>query len=177
VVSAIGRETDTPIIDLVADYRASTPTDAAKRLVPDATDERARLEAARARARAAVRGLVDRQQELLSSLRSRPVLADPAAAYAAHEAQLGALRSRAERALSARLEREATVVEHTLARVRALSPKATLDRGYAVMVDATGHAITSVAGVAEGAELTARLADGQLVTTVRTVVPAGAVDG
>ncbi|MFP5283970.1 MAG: exodeoxyribonuclease VII large subunit [Actinomycetes bacterium] len=171
VVSAIGHETDQPILDLVADVRASTPTDAAKRLVPDAAEERSRLDQARSRSRAAVLAALARQQETLIALRSRPVLADPVAPYAVHAAQVTALRDRAFRAVHARLQREETAISHTVARVRALSPQSTLERGYAVVVDADGHAVTTVAAVAPGAEVTARLADGQLVTTVRTVVP------
>ena len=77
VVSAIGHESDSPILDLVADYRASTPTDAAKRIVPDAADEPARVQQARHRMIQAVSGLVGRQQEFLNALRTRPVLLDP----------------------------------------------------------------------------------------------------
>jgi len=169
VVSAIGHETDNPILDLVADVRASTPTDAAKRLVPDAAEERSRLDQARSRCRAAVLASLARQHEVLAALRSRPVLADPAAPYAVHAAQVDALRHRAGQAVTSRLQREATAVEHTLARVRSLSPKATLDRGYAVVVDAAGHAVTSVSAVRPGADITARLADGELAAIVRAV--------
>ena len=81
VVSAIGHESDSPILDLVADYRASTPTDAAKRIVPDVADEAARVAQARHRMIRAVSGLVGRQQDFLNSLRTRPVLLDPAASF------------------------------------------------------------------------------------------------
>lgn len=172
VVSAVGHETDNPILDLVADVRASTPTDAAKHLVPDAAEERHRLEQARSRARGAVLTHVRRQQDVLTGIRSRPVLVDPAAPYAVHRSQVLALRHRASRAIGSRLDREASAVEHTLARVRSLSPKATLDRGYAIVVDQAGHAVTSVTAVVPGAEITAHLADGELAATVRAVVPA-----
>jgi exodeoxyribonuclease VII large subunit len=170
VVSAIGHESDSPILDLVADHRASTPTDAAKHLVPDAADELRRLDQARSRTYGAVLTTLRRQQELLNGLRSRPVLAHPTAAYGVHASQVDALRHRARRAIAGRLERESTAVEHTLARVRSLSPQATLERGYAVLVDAAGHAVGSIESVQPGTEVTARLADGRLVTTVREVL-------
>lgn len=177
VVSAIGHETDNPILDLVADVRASTPTDAAKRVVPDVADERRSLEMARKRLDQAIRAHIRRRQEQLDALRSRPVLADPAASLAPRYDQLTGLRERARRAIAHRLDREATGLEHTLARVRAMSPKATLERGYAIVVDAGGRSVTSVADVSEHDEIRAYLTDGQLVAEVRDVVAAPAGSG
>ena len=171
VVSAIGHETDTPILDLVADLRASTPTDAAKRVVPDVAEETQRLSQARSRLDGAIRGLVRRQQDQLTALRSRPVLADPRASLTPRYEQLTSLRDRGRRALVHRVDREATGLEHTIARVRAMSPKATLERGYAIVVDADGRAITAVADVGLRDTVRAYLADGQLVATVDEVVP------
>ncbi len=176
VVSAIGHETDTPILDLVADVRASTPTDAAKRVVPDVAEEAQRLSQARTRLDGAIRGLVRRHQDQLTALRSRPVLADPRASLPPRYEQLASLRDRSRRALTHRLDREGTGLEHTIARVRAMSPKATLERGYAIVVDADGRAITTVGGVATGEEIRAYLADGQLVATTVGVLP-GSIGG
>ena len=170
VVSAIGHENDTPILDLVADVRASTPTDAAKRVVPDVAEEVQRLSQARHRLEGAIRGLVRRQQDQLTGLRSRPVLADPRASLGPRYDQLALLRDRGHRALRHRLDRESTGLEHTIARVRAMSPKATLERGYAIVVDADGRAITAVADVTAGDAVRAYLADGQLTATVDGVV-------
>ena len=100
VVSAIGHESDSPILDLVADVRASTPTDAAKRVVPDVADELVRIGQVRQRLGAAIVGRVNREQEWLRSTRSRPVLADPMASFAVRYDQLAALRHRAGRAIS-----------------------------------------------------------------------------
>ncbi|HET9648449.1 MAG TPA: exodeoxyribonuclease VII large subunit [Microlunatus sp.] len=176
VVSAIGHETDTPILDLVADLRASTPTDAAKRVVPDVADELHRLQQARQRLDGAIHALVRRHQDELNSLRSRPVLADPRASLAPRYEQLEALRDRARRTVRHRLERESTALEHTIARIRAMSPKATLERGYAIVVDAEGHAITSVRDVTRGDLIRAYLADGELQAGVNDVLagPLGA---
>ncbi len=166
VVSAIGHESDTPLLDLVADYRASTPTDAAKRVVPDVADEAARVGQAQERLRVAVRSRVARQREWLDGLRSRPVLADPTASFGLRRTEIGGLAARAERALTLRLAHESSAVEHTVARVRAMSPKATLERGYAILVAADGSGVISVADVAAGEELTSYLSDGRLRMSV-----------
>lgn len=171
VVSAIGHETDNPILDLVADYRASTPTDAAKRVVPDVVEERHRVDQGRDRLRQAIISIVRRQQDRLDALRSRPVLADPTASFAVRYDQLDALRHRSQRAVASRLDRENTAIEHTLARVRAMSPKATLERGYSILVGPDGHAVTSVEQVDVDDDLLAHLVDGQLVVGVRDLRP------
>ena len=153
VVSAIGHESDSPILDLVADYRASTPTDAAKRVVPDVADEENRVQQARQRMIQAMSGLVGRQQELLSALRSRPVLMDPAATFGRRYEQIAELRHRGHRAIGSTIERESALVGHQLDRVRAMSPQATLERGYSILLDREGMAIRSVAQVESGDDL------------------------
>jgi exodeoxyribonuclease VII large subunit len=173
VVSAIGHESDSPILDLVADYRASTPTDAAKRVVPDVADEKARVDQARQRMISALSGLVGRQQEFLNALRSRPVLMDPTATFGRRYEQLADLQHRANRAITTTIERESALVGHHLARVRAMSPQATLDRGYSILLDRDGAAVRSVDEVHAGDDLVAQLADGQLVVEVRELRPRG----
>ncbi|GAB3945823.1 hypothetical protein GCM10027614_38230 [Micromonospora vulcania] len=128
VVSAIGHETDAPLIDYVADVRASTPTDAAKRVVPDLTEEVRLIGQARHRLERAVRNLVDRESHRLDGLRSRPVLARPQVMVEQRATELTALRQRAGRCLDHRLAAADNELRHTLARLRAL-PAATLDRG------------------------------------------------
>ncbi len=171
VVSAIGHETDNPILDLVADSRASTPTDAAKRVVPDVREESDRIEQSIRRLRQAMATIINRQQEFLTSIRSRPVLSDPTASFDLRYDQIDGLRHRALRAITSRINHESTAVEHTLARVRAMSPKATLERGYAILVDGAGHAVTSVADVDPEDDLLAYLLDGQLIVSVRETQP------
>src|SRR5215213_883427 len=173
VVSAIGHESDSPILDLVADLRASTPTDAAKRVVPDVADETARVHQARQRMLQAVSGLVVRQQEFLNTLRSRPVLMDPMATFGRRYEQLADLRHRANRAIATTIERESALVGHHLARVRAMSPQATLDRGYSILLNREGAAVRSVDEVDAGDDLVAQLADGQLVLEVLELRPRG----
>lgn len=170
VVSAIGHESDLPILDLVADLRASTPTDAAKRIVPDVDEERDRVGQARLRLLRSVESLIRRESEWLSHTRARPVLADPGATFALRSTEIVQLRDRSERAIRGRLRQAVTGVEHALARVRAMSPKATLERGYAIVVDDEGHAVDSAGEVEPGQPLLAYLHDGQLKVDVREVV-------
>ena len=169
VVSAIGHEPDSPILDLVADVRASTPTDAAKRVVPDVVEEAHRVRQIRERGRVAIRGLLDREQHQLTALRSRPSLADPRAGLADRLLEVGTLRERSRRAFGHRLDRGADDLVHQLARIRALSPLATLRRGYAVLSDAEGNALSSVATLEPGDTLHVRVADGRIGATTTTV--------
>jgi exodeoxyribonuclease VII large subunit len=166
VVSAIGHETDQPILDLVADVRASTPTDAARRIVPDVADELARVRQARDRGLAAMTKIIERQQEFLTATRSRPVLADPTATFDLRYEQLATLRHRSYRAITHLLHAESTAIEHTLARVRAMSPKATLERGYSILVDGSDATVSDADQVAEADIVTAHLASGRLSLTV-----------
>jgi exodeoxyribonuclease VII large subunit len=174
VVSAIGHESDSPILDLVADYRASTPTDAAKRVVPDVAEENARVHQARQRMIHAMSGLVGRQQEHLNALRSRPVLMDPTATFGRRQEQLGDLRHRAHRAIGSTIERESALVGHNLAQVRAMSPQATLERGYAILLARDGVAVRSIEQVKAGEDLLAQLASGQLRVEVLELIQRGA---
>lgn len=174
VVSAIGHESDSPILDLVADYRASTPTDAAKRVVPDVAEEKTRVHQARQRMVQAMSGLVGRQQELLNALRSRPVLMDPTATFGRRYEQLADLRHRADRAIGSTIERESALIGHHLARVRAMSPQATLERGYSILLDPDGVAVRTVEQIKVGEDLLAHLADGQLRLEVLELMERGA---
>jgi exodeoxyribonuclease VII large subunit len=169
VVSAIGHEVDSPLLDLVADVRASTPTDAAKRVVPDVAEELARVAQARAMLRRALVGRLEREERLLADLRSRPSLADPSRVLAGHAEQVEALRSRARAAVSARLHRADDDVAHLRERVAALSPAATLARGYAVVQDTAGHVVREPGQVAAGAALRIRVSGGELAAVVAKV--------
>jgi exodeoxyribonuclease VII large subunit len=166
LVSAIGHEADAPLLDLVADVRASTPTDAAKRVVPDVAEEAQRVAQLRRRALGAARALLDREQAGLQALRSRPCLADPASMVTPRIVEIAALRDRARRVISSSLDRAADDVAHTLARVTALSPAATLQRGYAVLQQSAGQVVRRRADVAVGDPLRARVADGTITVEV-----------
>jgi exodeoxyribonuclease VII large subunit len=171
LVSAIGHETDTPLLDLVADYRASTPTDAAKRIVPDVGEERARVTQARARIRAAVEHRVTREAAGLEQVRSRPVLARPHTMVETREADVVRLRDHARRSLDHALAGAVSSTRSLAAQVRALSPAATLERGYAVVQTADGAVVREATAVAAKDTLRVRVARGELMATVLAVAP------
>ncbi|MFS8479833.1 MAG: exodeoxyribonuclease VII large subunit [Micromonosporaceae bacterium] len=173
VVSAIGHETDTPLVDFVADVRASTPTDAAKRVVPDLREELRLIRLARDRLDRAVIHLLDRERHRLDALRTRPVLARPQVIVEQRQADVAALRERAGRTLDHRLREASSDLAHTLARLRALSPAATLERGYAVVQRADGVVLRRPGEVSAGDPLRIRLAGGDLAATVAAASGAG----
>ena len=147
----------------------STPTDAAKLVVPDVLEERQHVAAARDRIRSVVTGFLAREQAGLDNLRSRPVLADPRSLVAARTDEIGQLRERARRCLRHGLDRGADDIAHHRARAGALSPLETLRRGYSVLQDADGHVVSSVAGVATGAPVAIRVSDGRIHATTTKV--------
>ena len=166
LVSAIGHEQDSPLLDLVADLRASTPTDAAKRIVPDVAEERRRLDDARRAMRRALRGRVDREQHGLDGIRSRPVLARPESMVDSRERDVRYAISHARHLLNAALLQASGDVGRLEAQVRALSPASTLERGYAVVQRADGHVVREPADAAAGTRVRLRLARGELAATV-----------
>jgi exodeoxyribonuclease VII large subunit len=168
VVSAIGHETDTPLVDLVADYRASTPTDAAKRIVPDVAEERQRVAQARQRIRGAVGAIVAREQHGLDAVRTRPVLARPQTMVEYRETEIAQHRRHVRHLLDAALLRGAGEVGRLAAQVRALSPASTLERGYAVVQRADGAVVRTSDDVAAGDAVHVRLAAGTLDAEVTT---------
>ena len=168
VVSAIGHEPDQPLLDLVADVRASTPTDAAKLVVPDVAEELRIVEVGRERLRSALTGWLERERTLLATLRARPALADPGSLISSRADEVEALRERARRTTVHRLDRAVDEIAHHRARARALSPLATLQRGYAVLQGEDGHVLTSVADVAKGSAVSVRVADGRVHAQVTT---------
>lgn len=161
IVSAIGHERDTPLLDFVADYRASTPTDAAKRIVPDVLEEKAGIDQAISRMRNTLTMRVDRELRSLELLRSRPVLAQPGALIDSHESLIATARDRARSALDRTLLRGSGEISRLAAQVSALSPQSTLDRGYAVVQLLDGSVVRDQEQVAAGARIAVRVADGQ----------------
>jgi exodeoxyribonuclease VII large subunit len=167
VVSAIGHETDAPLVDYVADLRASTPTDAAKRIVPDLAEERQLIEHARRRLDRAVLTQIDRETQRIQAWRSRPALARPELLIDQRAADVEQLRDRATRSLDHRLRRADDDLRHTLARLRALSPAATLERGYAIVQREDGHVVRAADEVKTDDLLRVRLAEGELKAMVQ----------
>ncbi|WP_027501024.1 exodeoxyribonuclease VII large subunit [Rhodococcus sp. UNC363MFTsu5.1] len=170
VVSAIGHEPDNPLCDHVADVRAATPTDAAKRVVPDAVAEQALVAEFRARGAAALRNWVAREARSLADLRSRPVLADPLAAVDRRAEEIGRLREAGRRDVSRLVAGQATVVEHLAARLTTLGPAATLARGYSVVQKVVPgsdpEVLRSVEDAPPGTQLRVRVADGAVIAAV-----------
>ncbi|GLF94431.1 exodeoxyribonuclease VII large subunit [Streptomyces yaizuensis] len=166
VVSAIGHEPDTPLLDLVADLRASTPTDAAKKVVPDVDEELQRVRQLRDRALRTVRSLLEREERGLAHTLARPVLERPHRMVEERESEIDALAARARRVLGHLLDRAESELSHTRARVVSLSPAATLERGYAVLQRADGGVVRSPDEVAEGDGLRARVARGEFAVRV-----------
>ncbi|WP_407685604.1 exodeoxyribonuclease VII large subunit [Mycobacterium sp. HUMS_1102779] len=176
VISAVGHEPDNPLCDLVADVRAATPTDAAKRVVPDTAAEQRLVDELRRRSAQALRSWVSREQRLLTQLRSRPVLAEPLGALTARADEVHRARSAVRRDITRLVAAEAERVGHLRARLTTLGPAATLARGYAVVqtVTAAGPAavLRSVDDAPAGTRLRVRVANGAVAA-----VSEGQTDG
>jgi exodeoxyribonuclease VII large subunit len=165
IVSAIGHENDRPLTDEVADLRASTPTDAAKRVVPDVKEEKTKISQALQRILLRVTGFLDNQLELIAGIRTRPILANPFTFIEERSIQIRQLNESLLLRISNQLEKEQMHVSHLRQQVRSLSPQQTLDRGYAVVRDTKGHVLTDPKKVSTGTKLRLTLAKGELQAT------------
>lgn len=166
VISAVGHEPDNPVCDLVADLRAATPTDAAKRVVPDAAAEQAGVTEMRQRSAQALRNWVRREAHIIEGLRSRPVLAHPLRALDTRAEEIERARATARRDINRMIAVQADRLEHLSARLSTLGPAATLARGYAVVQlldgSSSGQVLRSTADAPAGTQLRVRVADGAL---------------
>ncbi len=142
IVSAIGHEQDTPLLDFVADLRASTPTDAAKRIVPSVIEERKNLADFRARNLRAISNALDMNRLKLNEMRNRMT-----------------------QRVTHLIDTELTSVKHLRSQIRALSPAATLERGYAIIQSETGQIIRDESQVAVGQEVHIRVSVGEFSAT------------
>lgn len=167
VISAIGHEQDVPLLDLVADVRASTPTDAARRAVPDVSEQLELIGQLRSRARRSMTGRLDREESWLAAITSRPAVANPVREIDRRVEQILGLSDRARVAMTGYLNRATDDVGHIRARLVALSPAATLKRGYAIVQQADATVVLAAAQVADGEQLTVRFADDQLDVTAQ----------
>ena len=150
-ISAIGHENDRPVLDEVADLRASTPTDAAKRVVPDVMQERRELSQLLNRASLRIGSYLETQLQLIENIRSRPVLASPYGFIETLEENLEVLRKRVFEITEFRIERGAAEIAKLHASARALSPQLTMQRGFSVVLDSSGKLVT--AAVKPGEEI------------------------
>ena len=167
VVSAIGHEPDNPVLDNVADLRAATPTDAAKKVVPDVAEELQMLAQARSRMAGALHGWVHRERQNIRSLRSRPVLADPLRPITQRREELDRARSLIRRDIRYLLNSESSTIAGLRGQVSALGPAATLARGYSVVQvlprdGSEAEVVTSIAQSPPGSQLRIRVADGSI---------------
>ena len=165
IVSAIGHEKDSPLLDLVADYRASTPTDAAKRVVPDISEEIAMIGQLRDRARRTLINRIDLEATRITNFKNRPVMKDPHVLISTRAEIITGLRDRSNRSFAGRLKLAKEELKQVKARVRALSPQATLDRGYSVVQLTDGQIVTDPKRLKQGDELRLRLAKGETKAT------------
>ncbi len=169
VISAIGHEPDVPILDFVADLRASTPTDAAKRVVPEEQAERDGIAQAISRSRSALLNKINVESQVIQQLQGRPVLTQPTSIIDIRQEDLNALKSRSGIAFAHRVQRASDDVAHQLARIRSLSPLATLERGYAIVQDSSGIHVTDPAALKTGDDISVRVAQGRIGATVNSL--------
>ncbi len=168
IVSAIGHEQDSPLLDFVADFRASTPTDAAARIVPDLTEELADLSAMRQRALRAIDGRLRTEEHLIARIASHPGLADPSEMLTEQGEKVAAARDRCARALANLLQQASTSIEHLRTQLRTVSPAGTLERGYAIVTLADGRVLRQPDEVQPADQLEIRIHGGAIGATVTT---------
>ena len=166
IVSAIGHEKDSPLLDLVADYRASTPTDAAKRVVPDIAEEASNINKMRDRAFRALSSRLEFESNFIAQLKSRPVMKDPGAFLSILSEELADLRDRSRRSFGATIDAERKELKAITAHLRSLSPQSTLDRGYSVVRNEKGDVIRDVKQLKKGDLLAIKVAKGETSATV-----------
>ena len=166
IVSAIGHEKDAPLLDLVADYRASTPTDAAKRVVPDIAQEISDIDKLRDRALRSLVARLDFESQQISQLRNRPVMKDPMVMVTTRRDELKALRDRALRGFASLIEIEKKELKGVRDHLRSLSPQSTMDRGYAVVQLTDGKILRDATKLKAGTALRIRVAKGETGATV-----------
>jgi exodeoxyribonuclease VII large subunit len=170
IVSAIGHEKDSPLLDLVADYRASTPTDAAKRVVPDIAEEIAEIQEIQARLRRKMLNILELENSKIAQLRERPVLKDPYVLITSRAEIISALRDRSMKTFGHKVELAQKELVQIKARVRALSPQSTLDRGYSVVQRPDGSIVRDAKSLMSGDQLRIRVAQGETGATVNAPV-------
>ncbi len=166
IVSAIGHEKDSPLLDLVADYRASTPTDAAKRVVPDIEQEIADINKIRDRIYRRLVSTIDYELNQIAQLRNRPVMKDPSVMVKVRVDELNALRDRSKRGFKSLLEIEKKEIKGVIAHLRSLSPQSTMDRGYSVVQSDDGKIVRDATKLKAGAGLRNRAAKGEARASV-----------
>ena len=160
VVAAIGHEEDRPLIDYVADYRASTPTDAARRIVPDVLQELADLRNVRSKLQTLIVGNLARLEQQLALTKNRPALASPATLIDQRLKDNSGIRNAIFMQIANRLKLESAQLTGVATTLRALSPQGTLERGFSIVRNAAGEILRSTVSVSKDDEINIRFADG-----------------
>ena len=162
IVSAIGHEKDAPLLDLVADWRASTPTDAGKRVVPDMDEELTKIANLRDRAKRFIEGRIEFEIQKIAQFMDRPSMREPETMISTRAEIINNLRARSFRSTDSKLNLASEEITSLTAQVRTLSPQATLDRGYSVVQKSDGSVVRKAGELTTGERLRIRLAQGEV---------------
>ena len=177
LISAIGHEDDWTLIDLAADLRASTPTDAAKKVVPDVREQWQLISNAIRQMRMRISGRVDAELRLIEGYANRPSLTQPHTMLDPHQRLIDEARSRMDIGMRRIIDDASLTIEKAHASLTALSPQSTLNRGYAVVQDAGGHVVDDVTLLSPGDKLTLTLKKGVVTATADEIASDGGDDG
>jgi exodeoxyribonuclease VII large subunit len=165
IVSAIGHEKDAPLLDLVADWRASTPTDAGKRVVPDLAEELKKIVNLQDRSYRYLASMINHEFSAISAVKSRPIFRDPFVMVSSRSEQITNLQMRSLRAMENELAIGAEELESLKVGLRTLSPQSTLDRGYAVVLTADGEIVRKASTLKAGDHIRIKVAEGVIAAT------------
>jgi exodeoxyribonuclease VII large subunit len=162
IVSAIGHEKDSPLLDLVADWRASTPTDAGKRVVPDMEEELTKISSLKDRANRFIQSRIEFELSKIKGFMERQVMREPQTIVTTRVEIINGLVARSHRSMSSAIAIAVEEIGGLRTQVRTLSPQATLDRGYSVVQKADGSVLRKASEVKSGEKLRLRLAQGEV---------------
>jgi len=165
IVSAIGHEQDAPLLDLVADFRASTPTDAARQVVPSLIEEMEHIAQLSNRLEKKMYSMIELEISKVSALLSRPVMKDPSTIFSIKFDEIRTLQNDSKKAIASLLREAKIEVREVKARIAALSPLSTLKRGYAV-VQKDGKVLLDAKDASPSDALNVVLAKGELTVSV-----------
>ena len=165
IVSAIGHEKDAPLLDLVADWRASTPTDAGKRVVPDLIEEQRKIRNLQDRSLRYMQNMLSNELAAIAQIKSRPIFKDPQTMFTSRAEAISSLRARSLRGMEGSLALGSEELDSLKAQLRTLSPQSTLDRGYAVVLTDKGEIIRKASKLKAGDHISIKVAEGVVAAT------------
>ncbi len=166
VISAVGHETDYTIADYVADKRAPTPSAAAEIAVPELNAVLTSLNDSRIRLKGAVSNILDKNENALKSIISRPVMARPDEIFNMASLAVDRISEKMQTSFFSLLDKKDAEYRELAAKLQLLSPLGTISRGYSVITGTDGHVITSVIEATPGNNITARVKDGLIISEV-----------